>query len=137
MAKQTPSPANAFRNLLHDALEPLAAEERQRVVASVLALFGTAVQGATRPPPGAAPTMTSTAAATTTSRPLSLIEFMDEKKPVSNPQKIAAFAFYRERYEGAPRFARADLSVLPQGKNRSCREFRQGLWQGRSGGVDP
>jgi len=34
---------------------------------------------------------------------------MQEKNPVTNPQRIAVFAYYRERVQGLPRFSRRDL----------------------------
>jgi hypothetical protein len=34
---------------------------------------------------------------------------MQEKHPKSNPQKLALFAYYRERVEGLARFSKADL----------------------------
>ncbi len=43
------------------------------------------------------------------SRPLSLIELVQDKQPSTKPQFIALFAYYREKYENQPRFARGDL----------------------------
>ncbi len=42
-------------------------------------------------------------------RPLSLVELMQEKHPSTSAQKITLFAYYREKHEGVPRFARDNL----------------------------
>jgi hypothetical protein len=42
-------------------------------------------------------------------RPKSIVELMQEKQPKNNSQKIALFAYHRERVEGQSRFAKADL----------------------------
>ncbi len=34
---------------------------------------------------------------------------MQQKRPATNSQRIALFAYYRERYDGLARFARNDL----------------------------
>ena len=39
---------------------------------------------------------------------------MNEKRPGTNAQRIAAFAYYRERTESNPRFSRADLELYFQ-----------------------
>jgi len=44
-------------------------------------------------------------------RPVSLLELMQEKQPRTNDEKIALFAYYREKHEGKPRFARSDLET--------------------------
>jgi hypothetical protein len=40
---------------------------------------------------------------------MSPVELLQEKHPGSNAQKIALFAYYREKVEGLSRFSRADL----------------------------
>lgn len=95
----------------HAALEPLDPEDRSRVIYSVMTLLG---MSSPTPPQAASgagakaltpdPVLLSKAA-----RPLSLVELMQNKQPASNVQRIAVFAFYREKVEGFPRFSRADL----------------------------
>jgi hypothetical protein len=46
-----------------------------------------------------------------TTRPLSPRELIQQKQPSTNPQKIALFAYYREKVEGLARFSRADLET--------------------------
>lgn len=41
---------------------------------------------------------------------MSLVEFIKEKQPATNVQRIACFAYYREKYEGSEHFASSDLS---------------------------
>ena len=42
-------------------------------------------------------------------RPLSLVELLHDKRPDTIPEKIATFAYFRERHEGKPAFSREDL----------------------------
>jgi hypothetical protein len=57
---------------------------------------------------------------------------MDQKKPATNPQRIALFAYYRERSEGLTRFAKDDLKPYfakakqPAPQNYD-RDFRQAV----------
>ena len=93
---------------VHTALKVLDASARQRVLASVYALLDmtppvpkTQGQGSGRP--------TEQAGRPQTGRPVSPVELIKEKKPTSNVEKITLFAYYRDRHEGASRFARDDL----------------------------
>jgi len=102
---------------VHGALKPLSAEERTRVLASVYALLG--IRGPD-PTPVAAPPSRPASPATTDAavasistrslaRPLSINELVQEKSPGTSPQRIALFAYYRDKHEGIPRFTRDDL----------------------------
>jgi len=42
-------------------------------------------------------------------RPVSPVELIQQKQPTTNAQKIALFAYYREKVEGLARFSRGDL----------------------------
>jgi hypothetical protein len=95
------------------ALQPLDPQAQDRVLSSVLALLGRSIPAApagqggggardhrdrqerheTNPPP----------------RPKGLTELVAEKRPGTNAQRIALFAYYRDKYEDNPRFGRADL----------------------------
>jgi hypothetical protein len=56
------------------------------------------------------PAVTSTTAQTgAQGRPLSVVELMQQKNPATNTQKLALFAYYREKVEGLSRFSKADL----------------------------
>jgi hypothetical protein len=107
----TSAPVEAVQTVFA-ALEPLDDATRQRVLASVAALLGmtgapvTGGPSANRVSMGGASRQSGTQS---TDRPVSLVELLQQKPPKSIPQKIALFAYYRERVEGQPRFARADL----------------------------
>lgn len=105
------------------ALQPLSSEERSRVIQSAAALFGVAlVQSASAAAAsptaatgdgsgidhGAAPAAPSGAAAG--GKRVSLVELIKEKSPATNAQRIACFAYYREKVEGKPNFSSIDLS---------------------------
>ena len=94
---------------VHASLKNLQADERLKVLAAVRALLEitggeTGVSGgAVMPVP---PQFASPSQAT---RPLSLVELMQDKNPKTISQAISLFAYYREKSEGATRFARDDL----------------------------
>ncbi len=102
---------------VHAALKPLAAEERSRVLASVYALLGIRGQDPTPAAPlpsqPAAPPTTDASAASISARshtrPLSINELVQQRSPSTSAQRIALFAYYRDKHESIPRFTRDDL----------------------------
>jgi hypothetical protein len=104
---------------VHTALKPLSADERTRVLASVYALLditGPVVKPSSGSP--SRPAQTPTADAPTVSisprsqvRPVSINELVQEKSPGTNAQRIALFAYYRDKHEGNPRFTRDELKA--------------------------
>jgi hypothetical protein len=103
-------PEIAAVETVHAALKPLDPEARQRVISSVYALLD--IPGAPNAPvsqgreieaPAGEPRRSSA------TRPMALVELMQDKSPGTNAQRITLFAYYREKYEGKARFARADL----------------------------
>jgi hypothetical protein len=91
---------------VHAALKDLDPEDRKKVLSSVFALLG--LDG----PP--IPVVRSLAPSedrpsTTATRPISLTELVNDKKPRTNQQRIALFGYYREKGEGLSRFSRVDL----------------------------
>lgn len=96
---------------VYDALQPLDEPSRSRVLSSVISLLGMEItSGVGLPPlPATARAQLSGSAVATTGRPVSLVELMEEKQPSTSAQRIALFAYYRERVEGLTRFSRADL----------------------------
>jgi len=100
---------------VHSALKPLDAESRRRVIASVFQLLD--IQGITASMGAPATSPSKTTEPSTRpypprpSRPVSLNELINEKKPGTSAQFIALFAYYRERSEGLSRFSRNDLEV--------------------------
>jgi hypothetical protein len=98
---------------IHAALKPFSGDERSRILASVRTLLeipgtrrqeeaqaqGEADANPVSPPvPAQAPT-----------RPLSIRELIQAKKPGSHPEFITLFAYYREKQENQPSFSRDDL----------------------------
>ena len=140
MAGKTTSPIDAVR-AIYEALEPLDGDTRSRAIASAMSLLGMqlpddvprATQGV-----GVGTALETDIAQPVTpvlDRPQSLVEVMQEKVPATNAQKIAVFAFYRERVQGVPRFSRRDLEPYfadareaPPGNYD--RDFNQALGQG-------
>jgi hypothetical protein len=95
---------------VYSALKSLNQQERQEVVTSVFALLGSVpLPTQATPPPAPSGAAPSPAGATTAPRPKGLMEVMQERHPGTNSQRIAVFAYYRERHENIARFSRADL----------------------------
>lgn len=107
-------------------LQPLSDEQRSRVLASVAALFGLPprpnVNVATS---GASPAVWAPSAGpigddpgrTPSAKPISLVELLKEKRAATNSQRIACFAYFREKVEGISTFSRGDLAAyFPKAK---------------------
>jgi hypothetical protein len=95
---------------IYAALEPLDDETRQRVISSAMSLLGMAQehsQGTIRAAPRLGPV--SPAEPVAAIRVKSPVELIQEKNPATNAQRIAVFAYHREKFGGEPRFSRADL----------------------------
>jgi hypothetical protein len=96
------------------ALEPLSTDERARVLYSAAALHGislstrSAISAGPGPPelPEGGHDVVEEAGKV---ERLSIVEFLRRKEPVTNSQRITAFAFYREHVERKGNFARGDL----------------------------
>ncbi len=98
---------------VHAALKPLSGDERIRILASVRTLLE--IPGARRQEEAQAEGETDASPvsppvpAQTPTRPLSIRELIDAKKPGSHPEFITLFAYYREKQENQPSFSRDDL----------------------------
>lgn len=101
------------------ALQPLSQEERSRVLHSAAALFG--VSTFTTAPaqetpslnahnPSATPHSHGAAGSGNSSKRLSIVELLKEKAPATNSQRIACFAYYREKVESNGTFSKSDLA---------------------------
>jgi len=93
---------------IYAALKDLAEPDRAKALSSVYPLLeiGRApIANPTAPQPVAG----ARHSATVSLRPVSLTELINNKKPGTSPQRIALFAYYREKVEGQPRFGRDDL----------------------------
>jgi hypothetical protein len=102
-----------------NALQPLTSDERSRVLQSAAALFGVAAVASSPfvtphqatdsvTPPGAA---VERRAPASTAKRISLVELLKDKAPVTNDQRIACFAYYREKFEGKENFSSIDLAT--------------------------
>lgn len=119
---------------VYDALKDLDAASRQRVLSSAFALLG--VESPKGQVASQAPTHAPLSLGTTQSaRPIGLVELMNEKRPGTNAQRIAVFAYYRERTESKSRFSRSDLesyfatAKVPPARNYS-RDFGEAVRAG-------
>jgi hypothetical protein len=96
------------------ALEPFDDAARRRIIDSVASLLGMAAtpkyaDSAMRLAEPPSPHVSEQSAPPAAPRRLSPVELLQEKNPTTNAQKIALFAYYREKVEGLARFSRADL----------------------------
>lgn len=103
-----------------NVLQPLSQEERSRVLQSAAALFGVSVFAAApvqatnshhnAHDAGGAVHNSASVSGGGSGKRLSIVEFLKEKEPATNSQRIACFAYFRDKTEGSPHFSRADLS---------------------------
>jgi len=108
--ESVPSAVEAVQTV-YSALENLDADTRQKVLASVTALLGMETEVTARQPPRIVEEsrIAPQSRPIQSDRPKSLVEVIQEKHPSTNDEKIALFAYYRERIEGLSRFSRGDL----------------------------
>jgi hypothetical protein len=92
---------------VYAALKEMDAAGRKKVLSSAFALLGVEGMPVLNPSPPVPPGHL----APTSIRPAGLVELINEKRPGANSQRIAVFAYYRERTEGNPRFSKADLKA--------------------------
>lgn len=117
MAKQVnqppKTPVDAVQQV-YTALEPFDDQARKRIIDSVVSLLGMRTGALAAEVQRRLPAPTGSASAGQVeqpgpSRPLSPRELIQEKQPTTNAQRIALFAYHREKVEGLARFSRADL----------------------------
>lgn len=115
MPEKKQDPVISAVEAVHRALEPLDSETRRKVLDSIYALLDVA-----GPKPSGAQIQTGQQSGISRvhevpvkpgARPMSLIEVMREKNPATSTQRIAVFAYYREKYEGIARFSRDDIEA--------------------------
>lgn len=102
-------------SVIMQTLEPLSAEERERVLQAAAALYGVRLAGSAEVAPAVDPevdTRENPRRQSTTGKRQSIVEFLNEKQPATNPQLLACFAYYREHIEGkGANFSRSDLEA--------------------------
>lgn len=107
MADKTRDPTIAALEAVYAALKDMDAAGRRKVLSSAFALLG--VEGPPILSPSPQQSLNLQLPMPMSGRPVSLGELINEKKPGTNAQRIAIFAYYREKSEGISRFNRADL----------------------------
>jgi len=101
------------------AIEPLTPSERGRVLESAAALYGVGLHKAplhaasSAVPPSTIGRQAGTPfeEASVPTRKMSLVEFVKDRNPATNAQRIAVFAYYREHHERNENFSRSDLAA--------------------------
>jgi hypothetical protein len=113
MAKTNIAPKDLVEAVqdVYSALEPFDEAARQRILTSAVSLLGSTLSAALQLPVSTSPrpALAPQASRPGGERPLSPVELLQQKEPATNPQRIALFAYYRERVEGLARFAKDDL----------------------------
>lgn len=129
MADDTPAKAQEASQQVIDILMPLNDEARQRAYLSAGAIFGYAEAGAlpapssVPPSPAPAPAAKSSrakkpraaapaAAAAPASGAMSPKEFLAQKTPKTDVERVACFAYYLARHRSTPRFKTSDVTAL-------------------------
>jgi hypothetical protein len=133
MVEKNRDPTIVALEAVYAALKDLDASQRQKVLSSVATLLDLGRVGS----PGSTTSTQETARSPSSgpARPAGLVELVNEKKPRSNTQRIALFAYYREKTEGKSRFARGDLesyfstAKLPPASNYD-RDFVEAVRKG-------
>jgi hypothetical protein len=122
-AKSAPKSLVEAVQAVFDALEPFDETARNRILQSATSLLGASTVIV---PPTASVKVSTTPPAPSNQphdRPMSPVELINDKKPATNAQRIAVFAYHRERVEGLQRFSKEDLrqyfpkAKLPQPQN--------------------
>ena len=108
MAEKARDKTIAALEAVYAALKDLDQADRKKVLSSAFALLGVENSGFISPVDSTQRHVVA-APAIATARPTSLVELMNEKQPGTNAQRIALFAYYREKVEGISRFSRDDL----------------------------
>ena len=114
MAERTRDPHISAIEAIYGALKALDPASRRKVLASVSALIDVGGIPAGEPqrlPAGSDARQLDRHPSGGSGRPVSLVELVQEKTPGTNSQRIATFAYYREKHEGQPRFQRDDLET--------------------------
>lgn len=113
MADDNSTAVSAAAISVINTLQPLAPDERLHVLNAAAALYCVHLSGPRQshePQPQTQQRAFSAAQARVEGqKPVSVGEFLREKSPATNAQRIACFAYYREKYEGHEHFSKSDL----------------------------
>lgn len=143
MSSSNTDPVTSAATTVMSALQPLAPDERQRVLDASAALFGLSAprRPANTPVDSAESEETdgsdSTAGTPSSGKRQSVVEFLHTKSPATNSQRLACFAYYREHVEKkGQNFAKGDLKpyfqsaklAKPANFDRDFREAVSAAW---------
>jgi len=114
---QNADQANEFKALQEviTALQPLCQEARERILGSVATFLGVSAKpqhSAQAPAHSSGPVPVSGAPSYSADTALSPKEFLLEKQPRTDVERIACLAFYATHYQDLPHFKTLDLSKL-------------------------
>lgn len=116
MSASDTDPVTSAAAAVMSALQPLAPDERQRVLDASAALFGLSAPRRTAATSGNASNSQELddseppAKPASSNKRLSIVEFLNTKSPATNAQRLTCFAYYREHVEKkGQNFAKADL----------------------------
>lgn len=138
MSEADPQKVTDAAAAVFTALQPLTAEERARVISAASALFGIAVAQVTQQRTNGGPASNGEQSDTprreeSGGKRQSIVEFLNDRQPATNTQRIACFAYYWEHTEGkGQHFAKGDLegyfaqAKLPKPGNYD-RDFRSAV----------
>jgi hypothetical protein len=92
-------------------LRDLEPDLQNRVLSSALSLLGISQPDLLQAGSKVAETARSPAPSSSSRPSVSPVELIRDKQPATNAQRIAIFAYYRDKHEGKPRFDRSDLKA--------------------------
>lgn len=113
MSEDNSTAVSAAAISIINTLQPLSADERAQVLHAAAALYSVQLASVRQNQVhqgGAHSTPSPAKAPAENQKPISVGEFVREKLPATNAQRIACFAYYREHFEGHEHFSRSDLS---------------------------
>jgi len=142
MSETDPQKITEAATAVMTALQPLSSDERSRVLQAAAALHGIGIPSTRLPGQSSREEMAG--AADEKAPPVqdqrgkrqSIVEFLNDRQPATNAQRIACFAHYREHIEGkGSNFSKGDLepyfaaAKLPKPGNYD-RDFRESVKSG-------
>ncbi len=95
-----------------DALKKLNAEDRERILRTVATFFGLSVGVFSQPSAGRAESASSAESSFSEDRSISPKQFLLEKSPRTDVERVACLGFYLAHYRDTPHFKTLDISKL-------------------------
>jgi hypothetical protein len=98
--------------LILNNLRAVGAESRERILHTAATYFGLNARAVPQSSPGPTSSGTGTGTSFSEDRRISPKEFIFQKQPRSDVEKVACLAFYLTHYRDTPRFKTLDISKL-------------------------